>query len=199
MRGLTDRAKANQHRQERTEETRRNKRIRLANEENGTRTRVLEQPEQRPEGGEWELPPHDADIAARRLLGGQDGRGIHRVFKEEAMDLAHEEREGVAHMKAASGKKLTYDTLNVAMSLHERYPFHLAVATDGAKRGGTKDRSEMHKLSETTYGVWQRPDSAEILRNKRKKASALQKRLGVPLDQTDKARAVEQGFFKGQD
>eukprot|EP00965_Chrysotila_dentata_P169808 5604837-Pleurochrysis_carterae.AAC.1 len=51
-------------------------------------------------------------------------------------------KEGVTHMNAASGKKLTYDTINVAMTLHERHTFHLAVATDGAKKGGTKDRGE---------------------------------------------------------
>eukprot|EP00965_Chrysotila_dentata_P260578 6213953-Pleurochrysis_carterae.AAC.2 len=100
-------------------------------------------------------------------------------------------KEDVAHMSAASGKKLTYDTLNVAMLLHERYTFHLAVAADAAKEGGTKDRGEMHRLSKTTYGVWQGPGSVEILRNKRREASALQKRLGVTLDQTDKVRAVE--------
>eukprot|EP00965_Chrysotila_dentata_P215073 6188546-Pleurochrysis_carterae.AAC.2 len=50
MRGLTDRAKANQHKQERKEETRRNKRMRLAKGENGTR-RVSDQPEQGPGGG----------------------------------------------------------------------------------------------------------------------------------------------------
>eukprot|EP00965_Chrysotila_dentata_P215072 6188546-Pleurochrysis_carterae.AAC.1 len=83
------------------------------------------------------------------------------------------------------------------MSLHERYTFHLAVATDGAKKVGTKDRGGMHRLSETTYGVWQGPDSAEILRNKRREASALQKRLGVSLD-LDKARAVEQGVLRGR-
>eukprot|EP00965_Chrysotila_dentata_P025443 845662-Pleurochrysis_carterae.AAC.3 len=43
MRGLTDRAKANQHRQERKAETHQNKRIRLAKGENGIR-RVSEQP-----------------------------------------------------------------------------------------------------------------------------------------------------------
>eukprot|EP00965_Chrysotila_dentata_P109382 3615048-Pleurochrysis_carterae.AAC.1 len=82
---------------------------------------------------------------------------MQRVFKDEAMNLAHEEKyaghlilriftrpteikngvyvhmskEDIAHMNAASGKKLTYDTLNVAMSLHERHAFHVAVATDG--------------------------------------------------------------------
>eukprot|EP00965_Chrysotila_dentata_P139394 4609130-Pleurochrysis_carterae.AAC.1 len=91
IRGLNDRAKAHQHRQERKEATRKNKRIRLVKGENGTR-RVSEQPEQRPGGGQWELPPYNADIAARRLLGGQDGRGTRRELKEEAMDLAHEER-----------------------------------------------------------------------------------------------------------
>eukprot|EP00965_Chrysotila_dentata_P162738 5374290-Pleurochrysis_carterae.AAC.1 len=53
-----------------------------------------------------------------------------------------------------------------------------AVATDGAKKGGTKDRGETQRLSETTYGVWQRPDSAVMLKNKRKKATVLQKRIG---------------------
>eukprot|EP00965_Chrysotila_dentata_P008041 262104-Pleurochrysis_carterae.AAC.1 len=105
-------------------------------------------------------------------------------------------KEDVAHMNAASGKKLTYDTLNVAMSLHGRHTFHIAVATDGAKKGGTtQDRGETQRLSGTTYGVWQGPESAAILRNKRKEASVLQKRIGVTLDQVDKARAVEQGVL----
>eukprot|EP00965_Chrysotila_dentata_P213555 6187691-Pleurochrysis_carterae.AAC.1 len=220
MGGLTDRARTDQHRRERKEETHKNKRTRLASGENSTR-RVSEQPEQRLGGGEWELK---VDIAARRLLGGRDGKGMHRVLKKEGMDLAHEEKyaghqilrlftrpeemengiflriskEVVAHMNAASGKKLTYDTLNVAMTLHERYNFHLAVAMDAAKKEGTKYRGEMHRLSETTYGVCQRPGSAEILRNKRKEASALQNRLGVTLDQMDKVRAVEQGVLTGR-
>eukprot|EP00965_Chrysotila_dentata_P194625 6176482-Pleurochrysis_carterae.AAC.1 len=46
-------------------------------------------------------------------------------------------KEDVTHMNADSGKKITYDTLNVAMTLHERHNFHVAVATDGAKKGGT--------------------------------------------------------------
>eukprot|EP00965_Chrysotila_dentata_P185021 6108057-Pleurochrysis_carterae.AAC.1 len=50
MRGLTDRAKTNQHRQERKEETHKNRRLRLAEGENGTR-RVSERPEQRLGGG----------------------------------------------------------------------------------------------------------------------------------------------------
>eukprot|EP00965_Chrysotila_dentata_P240715 6203870-Pleurochrysis_carterae.AAC.1 len=32
-------------------------------------------------------------------------------------------KEDVAHMNAASGKKLTYDTLNIAMTLHERHTY----------------------------------------------------------------------------
>eukprot|EP00965_Chrysotila_dentata_P124747 4124100-Pleurochrysis_carterae.AAC.1 len=91
MRGLTDRAKANQQRRERKFETYEDKRIRLAKGENGTR-RVSERPEHRPEGGEWELPPCRTDTQARKLIGGQDGRGRHKAFKDEAMDLAHEEK-----------------------------------------------------------------------------------------------------------
>eukprot|EP00965_Chrysotila_dentata_P110447 3649272-Pleurochrysis_carterae.AAC.1 len=81
------------------------------------------------------------------------------------------------------------------MSLHERHSFHLAVATDRAKKGGTKDRGETQRLSETTYGVWQGPESVEILKIKMREASALQKRLGAKLDQTDKMRAIEQGVL----
>eukprot|EP00965_Chrysotila_dentata_P187915 6172421-Pleurochrysis_carterae.AAC.1 len=223
MRGLTYRAKANQYRKERKGETYENKRLRLARGDQGTR-RVSEQPEQRLGGGEWEVPIHKTDTEARELLGGYDGKGKHRVFKNEAMDLAHEEKyaghpilrlftrpeemedgtymrvtkEDVTHLNAASGKKLTYDTLNVALTLHERHTFHLAVATDGAKKGGTKDRGEPQRLSETTYGVWQGPESAEILDNKRRDATALQKRLGVSLDQTDKIRAIRQGILSGR-
>eukprot|EP00965_Chrysotila_dentata_P147238 4861358-Pleurochrysis_carterae.AAC.1 len=51
-------------------------------------------------------------------------------------------KEDITHMNTASGKKLTYDTSNVAMTLHERYTFQIAVAADGAKKGGTKDRGE---------------------------------------------------------
>eukprot|EP00965_Chrysotila_dentata_P031292 1041842-Pleurochrysis_carterae.AAC.1 len=140
------------------------------------------------------------------------------------MDLAHEERyaghpilrlftrpeemengtymqlskEDIAHMNSASGKKLTQDTLNVAMTLHERHSFHLAVATDGAKKGGTKDRGETQRLSDTTYGVWQGPESVDILKNKMKEATALQKRLGVKLDERDKLLAIEQGVLSGK-
>eukprot|EP00965_Chrysotila_dentata_P059712 1980950-Pleurochrysis_carterae.AAC.1 len=195
MRELTDRARANQHKQERREETYKNKRIHLAKGREGTR-KVSERPEHRLGGGEWKLPPQKEDIVARKLMGGQDGRGVQRVLKDEAMDPAHEEKyaghpilrlftrpaelengtyirmakEDVAHMNAASGKKLTYDTL----------------------QGGTQ------RLSETTYGVWQGPELAEILRDKRKKATALQKRIGITLDQRDKARAVEQGVLNGR-
>eukprot|EP00965_Chrysotila_dentata_P222026 6192721-Pleurochrysis_carterae.AAC.4 len=167
MTELTGRAKANQHRKERKEETHKNKRLRLAEGENGTRG-VSERPELRPGGGKWVLPPHREDKVARRLMGGQDGRGKYRVFNDETRNLAHEEeyaghpilrlftlpegmengiymrmsKEDIAHMKWASGKKLTYDTLNVPVSLHKRHNFHLAVATDGSKKGGNKDRGE---------------------------------------------------------
>eukprot|EP00965_Chrysotila_dentata_P098537 3257276-Pleurochrysis_carterae.AAC.3 len=111
-------------------------------------------------------------------MGGRDGRGVQKVLKDEAMNPAHEEKyaahpilrlstrpaemengtyirmtkKDVEHMNTASGKKLTLDTLNVAMTLHERHSFHIAVATDGARKGGTKDRVETQRLSETTYG-----------------------------------------------
>eukprot|EP00965_Chrysotila_dentata_P088727 2929050-Pleurochrysis_carterae.AAC.1 len=158
MRGLTDRAKANQHRQERREDTYRNKRIRLVEGGNGIR-KVSDRPEQRLGGGEWELPPLNEDIEARRLMGGRNGRGVQRVLKDEAMNPAHEEKyaghpilrlftlpaemengiymsmtkEDVAHMNTASGNKLTYDNLNVAITLHERHTSHIAVATDWKK------------------------------------------------------------------
>eukprot|EP00965_Chrysotila_dentata_P114139 3773628-Pleurochrysis_carterae.AAC.3 len=135
MSGLSDRARANQHRKERKGETHKEKRKRLAKGEYGTR-RVSERPKHRPGGGEWELPPCTVDISARKLLGGHDGRGKRRVFKDEAMDIAHKEeyaghpilrlftrpeemengihmrpsKEDIAHMNSASGKKLTYDT-----------------------------------------------------------------------------------------
>eukprot|EP00965_Chrysotila_dentata_P029424 977843-Pleurochrysis_carterae.AAC.2 len=119
-------------------------------------------------------------------MGRQDGRGRQKVLKNEAMNPAHEEKhaghpilrlftrptemengiymriakEDITNMNTESGKRLTYDTLKVAMTLHERRTFHVAVATDGAKKGGTKDRGETQRLSETTYGVWQGPESA---------------------------------------
>eukprot|EP00965_Chrysotila_dentata_P150677 4977856-Pleurochrysis_carterae.AAC.1 len=129
MRGLTDRAKANQHRREKQGETYENKRLKLAKGGHGTR-RVSEQPEQRTRGEVWEIPTQITDKEARELLGGYDGRGKHKVFKNEAMDLAHEEKyaghpilrlftrpeemedgtymrvakEDVTHMNTASGK-----------------------------------------------------------------------------------------------
>eukprot|EP00965_Chrysotila_dentata_P098563 3258035-Pleurochrysis_carterae.AAC.2 len=106
--------------------------------------------------------------------------------------------EDVEHMNGASGKRLTHNTLQVAMSLHERHAFYIAVATDGAKKEGTKDRTKTQRLSETTYGVWQGPESAEILRGKRREATALQERLGVSVNPTDKMRAVEQGVLSGR-
>eukprot|EP00965_Chrysotila_dentata_P177238 5853554-Pleurochrysis_carterae.AAC.1 len=89
-------------------------------------------------------------------------------------------------MNAASGKKLTYDILNVAIWLHERHNFHIAVATDGTKKRGL-----------IIGGKRKGPESVEILRKKRREASALRNRLGVTLDQRDKARAVEQGVLNG--
>eukprot|EP00965_Chrysotila_dentata_P205272 6182862-Pleurochrysis_carterae.AAC.1 len=77
IREFTGRAKANQQKREKKEENNRNKRIRLAEGANGTR-KVSERPDPRPGGGEWEMPPHTEDIAARRLIGGQDSKGIHR-------------------------------------------------------------------------------------------------------------------------
>eukprot|EP00965_Chrysotila_dentata_P076257 2518656-Pleurochrysis_carterae.AAC.1 len=136
LRRLTDRARANQYKREKRGETYENKRLRLAKGDNGTR-KVSELPEQRTGGGEWEVPTQKTDKDARELLGGYDGGGKHRVFKNEAMDLAHEEKYAghpilrlftrpeemedgtymsvtkgdVTHMNTASGKKLTYDTL----------------------------------------------------------------------------------------
>eukprot|EP00965_Chrysotila_dentata_P041380 1372653-Pleurochrysis_carterae.AAC.1 len=83
---------------------------------------------------------------------------ILRLFtrpKEMKNDLhMHMTKEDIGHMKETGGKKLTRKALQVALSLHERHAFHVAVATDGAKKGGTKDRTEIDRLSETTYGVW---------------------------------------------
>eukprot|EP00965_Chrysotila_dentata_P104725 3459026-Pleurochrysis_carterae.AAC.1 len=220
---LTNRARVNQHRRERREETYYGKKMRLIEGGDGTR-KVSDRPGQKPGGGEWELPPIHEDIEARKLIGGLDGRGAHRVLRDEKMNPAHDEKyaghpvlrlftrpeemengrymhiakEDVAHMNSASGKKLTYDTLNVAMTLHERHAFHLAVATDGSKKGGSKERAETQRLSETTYGVWQGPDTAAILNRKREKATALQKRMGVVLDQLDKVHGVEQGVLSGR-
>eukprot|EP00965_Chrysotila_dentata_P089458 2953540-Pleurochrysis_carterae.AAC.1 len=121
-------------------------------------------------------------MAARRVLGGQDGNGRHRVYKDDTMDLAHEAEyaghpilrlftrpeeneqgphkiiasEDIRQMNRAEGKKLTHEALLVALSLHVKHDFQVAVATDGAKKGGTKDRTETQRISETAYGVlWQ--------------------------------------------
>eukprot|EP00965_Chrysotila_dentata_P206737 6183709-Pleurochrysis_carterae.AAC.10 len=48
------------------------------------------------------------------------------------------------------------------------------------------------------YGAWHGPESAEILRCKRQEATALQERLGVTLNQTDKTQAVERGILSGR-
>eukprot|EP00965_Chrysotila_dentata_P016967 563127-Pleurochrysis_carterae.AAC.1 len=154
-RELTNRARTNQQKRERKGETYHDKKMRLIEGGYGTR-KVSDRPQQRPGGGEWELPPHHEDIEARRLIGGLDGRGMQRVLRDEMMNPAHDEhyarhpilrlftrpeemenggyiciaKEDVAHTNSASGKKLTYDTLNVAMTLHERHNFHLAAATD---------------------------------------------------------------------
>eukprot|EP00965_Chrysotila_dentata_P102562 3385922-Pleurochrysis_carterae.AAC.1 len=93
---LTDRAWNNKHRQERRSETQREKRMRLAKGEDGTRV-VSGAPERKIGGGWWDMPPRQEDTAARRLLGGQDGRGTYRVFKDDTMDLAHE-KEHAGHL-----------------------------------------------------------------------------------------------------
>eukprot|EP00965_Chrysotila_dentata_P208011 6184462-Pleurochrysis_carterae.AAC.1 len=183
------------------------KRMRLAKEEDGTRV-VSDAPERKIGRGKWEMLPRQEDTAARRLLSGQDGRGTYRVFKDDTMELAHEEeyaghpllrlftrpeemengqhtrmsKADISHMNGADGKKLTHKTLQVAMALHERHDFYLAVATDGAKRGETQDKMESQKISETTYGVWLGPESAGIVRDKREKARAIQQRLGIKLN-----------------
>eukprot|EP00965_Chrysotila_dentata_P260353 6213875-Pleurochrysis_carterae.AAC.1 len=88
---LTDRARNNKHRQERRNETQREKRMRLAKGENGRRV-VSDVPERKIGGGEWEMLPRQEDTAARRLLGGQDRRGTYIVLiKDDTMELAHEE------------------------------------------------------------------------------------------------------------
>eukprot|EP00965_Chrysotila_dentata_P254778 6211989-Pleurochrysis_carterae.AAC.2 len=54
------------------------------------------------------------------------------------------------------------------------------------------------RISETTYGVWQGPESAKIRRGKQSEATTLQERLGVQLNQMDKMQAVEQGISSGR-
>eukprot|EP00965_Chrysotila_dentata_P102450 3382022-Pleurochrysis_carterae.AAC.1 len=106
--------------------------------------------------------------------------------------------EDTRQMNGAEGKKLTCDTLEVALSLHEKYDFHIAAATNGAKKGGTKDRTEPQRISETTYGIWQGPESAKILREKQREATILQDRLGVQLNHADKLQAIDQGILSGR-
>eukprot|EP00965_Chrysotila_dentata_P022210 734629-Pleurochrysis_carterae.AAC.1 len=101
----------------------------------------------------------------------------------------HMAKENVGHMSGTEGKKVTQRTLQVALLLHERHAVHVAIATNRAKMGGTKDRTEPKRLSETTYGAGHGPDSAGILRNKRGEATALQRRLG------DSATAAEAELF----
>eukprot|EP00965_Chrysotila_dentata_P005821 191540-Pleurochrysis_carterae.AAC.1 len=82
-------------------------------------------------------PAHEEKYATRPIL-----RLFTRPTELENGTYMRMTKEDVEHMNTASGKKLTLDTLNVAMTLHERHNFHMAVATDGANKGGTKDRGE---------------------------------------------------------
>eukprot|EP00965_Chrysotila_dentata_P008080 263641-Pleurochrysis_carterae.AAC.2 len=126
--------------------------------------------------------------------GGQDGRGTYSVVKDNTMEQAHEEeyaghpilrlftrpgemengqhtrmsKQDIGHMNGAEGKKLTHKALRVALALHARHNFHLAVATDGAKKG--------ERVTGWSHRAWQGPESAKILRDKRKKATALHER-----------------------
>eukprot|EP00965_Chrysotila_dentata_P245840 6206805-Pleurochrysis_carterae.AAC.1 len=145
----------------------------------GEGSRVVSIKPARKEGGwEWKVPKTREDTAARKLLGGQDQNGRHRVFKDDTMDLAHEAEyaghlilrlftrpkeneqgphkiittEDIRQMNGAEGKKLTYEAISAALLLHEKYDFQLAVASDGAKKGGTKYRMETQRISETTCG-----------------------------------------------
>eukprot|EP00965_Chrysotila_dentata_P117748 3890919-Pleurochrysis_carterae.AAC.1 len=209
--------------EERKGETYTKERTRVAKGGEGTRL-VSAKPTVKVGGGEWEEPARKEDTTARKLLGGHDGRGKYMVFKDDSMDIAHreeyaehpilrlftrpEENEQGTHrmmttedtriMNGADGKKLTFKTLEVALTLHERYDFHVAAATDGAKKGGTKDRAEPNRISATTYGVWQGPESARILRGKKREATALQNRLGVQLNHADKLLAIKQGILSGR-
>eukprot|EP00965_Chrysotila_dentata_P182177 6015908-Pleurochrysis_carterae.AAC.1 len=208
MARLTERARDNKRKQDRKGETYGEKRARLARGGEGSRL----------------IPAGREDTVARKLLGGHDGRGRYTVFKDDTLDLAHEAEyaghpilrlftrpeeieqgthkfmtsEDIQQMNGVGGKKLTYETLSTALTLHEKHDFHVAAATDGAKKGGTKDRTESQRISETTYGVWQGPESTKILREERREATTLQERLGVQLNQTDKVQAIEQGTLSGR-
>eukprot|EP00965_Chrysotila_dentata_P010680 347371-Pleurochrysis_carterae.AAC.2 len=223
MTRLTERARNNKHKHERKGETHTEKRTRPAKGREGTRL-VSVKPVMKDGGGEWEEPARREDTTARKLLGWHDGKGKHTVFKDDSMDLVHVEEyaghpilrlftrpeeneqgvhrlittEDARHMNGDDGKKLTFEALEVALSLHEKYDFHIAAATDGAKKGGTKDRTESLRISDTTYGAWQDPESARILRGKKREAAALQNRLGVQLNQADKLLAIEQGILSGR-
>eukprot|EP00965_Chrysotila_dentata_P031065 1034901-Pleurochrysis_carterae.AAC.1 len=74
MTHLTERARNNKHKQERKGETHTEKRTRLAKGGEGTRL-VSVKPARKEGGGEWEEPARREDTTARKLLGGQDGRG----------------------------------------------------------------------------------------------------------------------------
>eukprot|EP00965_Chrysotila_dentata_P137257 4540039-Pleurochrysis_carterae.AAC.2 len=223
MTRLTLRARNNKHKQERKGETYAEKRVRLAKGGEGTRM-ISVKPPHKEGGGEWKVPETREDTAARKLLGGQEQNGRYRVFKDDTMDLAHEAEyaghpilklftrpeeieqdphksvttEDIRNMNGAAGKKLTHETLSAALSLHEKHDFHVAVATDGAKKGGTNDRMETQRISETTYGVWQGSEAASILKEKQSNANSLQERLGIQLNHTDKIQAVEQGSLSGR-
>eukprot|EP00965_Chrysotila_dentata_P262186 6214496-Pleurochrysis_carterae.AAC.1 len=136
---------------------------------------------------------HEAEYARHPILRlftrpEENEQGLHKFITTE----------DTRQMNGAEGKKLTYEAISAALSLHEKHDFHVAVATDGAKKGGTKDRMETQRISETTYGVWQGPESARILKGKQREANTLQERLGVQLNHMDKLQAVEQGMLSGR-
>eukprot|EP00965_Chrysotila_dentata_P249600 6208978-Pleurochrysis_carterae.AAC.5 len=159
MARLTERARDNKHKQERSGETYGKKRARLAKGGEGSRL-VSDKPTRKEGGGEWEIPARREDTVARKLLGGQDGKGRYTVFKDDTMNLAHKAKyagrpilrlftrleeteqdphkimtpEDIRQMNGAEGKKLTHETFSIALSLNEKYGFHVAVATDGAKK-----------------------------------------------------------------
>eukprot|EP00965_Chrysotila_dentata_P224719 6194351-Pleurochrysis_carterae.AAC.1 len=166
---LTNRARTNQHKRERREVTYYGKKMRLL--EGGDNTRkVSDRPEQRPGGGECELPPLHEDIEARRLIGEIDGRGMQKVLRDEMMNPAHDEKyaghpilrlftrpeemengkciriakEDVAHMNSAGGKKLTYDTLNLPRMGQKRGDLRIGGKRNGCRKprmGCGKDRT----------------------------------------------------------
>eukprot|EP00965_Chrysotila_dentata_P157041 5188026-Pleurochrysis_carterae.AAC.1 len=67
---LTKRARDTKQKRERKDETYRDKRMRQAKGEKGTRI-VSDTPERKIGGGEWVTPAQKEDTAARNLLGGQ--------------------------------------------------------------------------------------------------------------------------------